>query len=164
VRILEQRTLADIIGGDGRPHAASDLGFARLENGYRPELLDAIHGLSVQLRQGRQPAQQRFLGLDHLRRVQDAIPQVRQLVHDPHRLARLSEVAGVELEPYPISTSRSGVNFYWPGQNPIEFHCDGPRLSNWCRFTSMAVSRAVARLCFVDLRTSGWPGCATKVA
>lgn len=126
MRILEQRTLADIIGGDGRPHAASDLGFARLENGYQPELLDAIHGLSVQLRQARQPAQQRFLGLDHLRRVQDVIPQVTRLVHDPHRLERLSEIVGVELEPYPISTSCPGVNFYWPGQNPIDFHCDGP--------------------------------------
>jgi hypothetical protein len=58
--------------------------------------------------------------------VQDAIPEVHDLVHDKDRLAELSELAGIELEPYPIGTSCSGVNFYRPGQRPIQFHRDGP--------------------------------------
>jgi hypothetical protein len=126
VRVLERRTLTEIIGGDGRPSAASDLCYARLEHGYPNDLLAAIHARSLQIRQTSHPKQQKFLGLDHLRRVQNLIPHVAELVHDPHRLERLSAVAGIELEPYPISTSCSGVNFYWPGQEPIEFHSDGP--------------------------------------
>jgi hypothetical protein len=126
MRVLERRTLTDVLGGDGRPSAASDLCFARLEHGYPPDVLAAIHARSVRVRETSQPRQQKFLGLDHLRRVQNLIPHVAELVHDPHRLEWLSAVAGVELEPYPISTSCSGVNFYWPGQDTIEFHCDGP--------------------------------------
>lgn len=47
-------------------------------------------------------------------------------MHDRKRLHHLSELAGVELEPYPIRTSCSGIDFYGPGQRPIEFHRDGP--------------------------------------
>lgn len=126
MRVLERRSLTEVIGGDGRPSAASDLCFARLEHGYPHDVLAAIYARSVQIRQASHPKQQQFLGLDHLRRVQSLIPLVADLVHNPYRLERLSAVAGIELEPYPISTSCSGVNFYWPGQEPIEFHADGP--------------------------------------
>jgi hypothetical protein len=126
VQVLEHRTLVQITGGDGGPHAASELGFARIAHNYPSDRLDAVHLRSRQLRSSAQPREQRFLGLDHLRRVQESIPEVGELVHDRNRLDRLSEIAGVELEPYPIGTSCSGVNFYWPGQQPIEFHCDGP--------------------------------------
>src|SRR4051794_124412 len=112
VRVLERRTLSEVTSGDGSPHAASDLAFARIAHDYPSELLDAVHTRSRQLRDAAQPKERTFLGLDHLRRVQDTIPEVGELVRDRDRLDRLSEVAGVELEPYPIGTSCSGVNFY----------------------------------------------------
>lgn len=126
VRVLQRVALHEITGTDGGSAAASDLGFARLDHGYPSDALDAIHEASVELRAAAEPKQQRFLGLDHLRGVQELIPQVKEMVHDRVRLERLSEAAGVELEPYPISTSCSGVNFYRPRQATIEFHCDGP--------------------------------------
>lgn len=126
MQVLERRTLVDITSGDGRPDAAGDLAFARIEHGYPSELLDDVLLRSRQLRDAAQPKERRFLGFDHLRRVQETIPEVAELVHDRSRLDRLSDIAGVELEPYPIGTSCSGVNFYWPGQQPIQFHCDGP--------------------------------------
>jgi hypothetical protein len=126
VHVLDSRTLAEVTGADGGPAAAATLAFARIDHDYPTDLLDAVHEQGMRLRGDESSRQPRFLGLDHLRRVQDAIPEVARLVHDEKRLRRLSEVAGVELEPYPIGTSCSGINFYRPGQQPIEFHCDGP--------------------------------------
>ncbi|MFC5948077.1 hypothetical protein ACFQH9_07295 [Pseudonocardia lutea] len=129
MQLLERRTLTEVTGGDGGPEAATDLAFAR----YHPDYDDA--GLAAVLAHARElhaqtaaetPAGERHLGLDHLRRVQDRVPEVREMVHDRERLDRLSEFAGVELEPYPIPTSCSGVNFYRPGQPPIALHRDGP--------------------------------------
>jgi hypothetical protein len=126
MQLIERRTLAEVTGGDGQPDAAADVAFARLEHDYPADLLAAVHEQGRRLRADAAPTGPRHLGLDHLRRVQRAIPEVAELVHDPQRLARLSEVAGVELEPYPISTSCSGINFYRPGQPTIAFHRDGP--------------------------------------
>ncbi|MCO1660415.1 hypothetical protein [Pseudonocardia humida] len=124
--LTERRTLAEITGGDGRPDAASDLGYARFDHDYPTDLLDAVLARGRELRAAAGTDRPRFLGLDHLRRVQDSIAEVAELVHDEKRLHHLSELAGVELEPYPIRTSCSGINFYRPGQRPIEFHRDGP--------------------------------------
>ena len=126
MQVLERRSLTDVTGGDGSPAAAGDLGYARYDHGYDADLLDAVLTRSLQLRAQAQPERKWFLELDHLRRVQQLIPEVAELVYDRDRLARLSDVAGTELEPYPIGTSCSGVNFYRPGELPIQFHCDGP--------------------------------------
>jgi hypothetical protein len=126
MRIVERQTLTDLTGADGRPRAASDLGFALMEHDYPPALLDAVLAAGRRIRAATEQPEEHHLGLDHLRRAQRLVPEVAELVHDPKRLSALSEVAGVELEPYPIGTSCSGVNFYRPGRTPIEFHCDGP--------------------------------------
>jgi hypothetical protein len=126
MRIVEQRSLLELTGGDGRPRAAGDLGFARIEHAYSPAALQAVHRRGLHIRAESGARRPRFLALDHLRRAQELIPQVAELVHDEQRLAALSEAAGVVLEPYPIGTSCSGINFYEPGRTPIEFHCDGP--------------------------------------
>jgi hypothetical protein len=126
MQVTESATLAEVTGGDGGAAAASPLAWARIDHGYPSDLLAAVLERGGRLREAVPAGGPRFLGLDHLRRVQDAIPEVAQLVHDRQRLAALSEIAGVELEPYPIGTSCSGINFYSPGRRPIEFHCDGP--------------------------------------
>jgi hypothetical protein len=126
MKVHERRSLTDVTGGDGGPAAAGDLGYARYDHEYGADLLDAVYERSLALRAQAQPVRERFLELDHLRRVQQLIPEVAELVYDRDRLARLSDLAGVELEPYPIATSCSGINFYRPGELPIQFHCDGP--------------------------------------
>ena len=42
MQVLERRTLVGITSGGGRPHAAGDLAFARVEHGYPSELLDDV--------------------------------------------------------------------------------------------------------------------------
>jgi hypothetical protein len=126
MKVLERRSLTDVTGGDGGSAAAGDLGFARYDHGYGADFLAAVHERSLALRAQAPPVRTRFLELDHLRRVQQRIPEVADLVYDRDRLAQLSDLAGTELEPYPIGTSCSGVNFYRPGELPIQFHCDGP--------------------------------------
>lgn len=127
MQVLERRTLTEVTGGDGGAEAASDLAFARYRHDYDGAALETVLARARELHEeaGAQ-AGERHLGLDHLRRIQELIPEVRQLVHDRSRLERLSDVAGTELEPYPIPTSCSGVNFYRPGQPPIAPHRDGP--------------------------------------
>ncbi|WP_345381376.1 hypothetical protein [Pseudonocardia yuanmonensis] len=128
MQVLERRTLTEVTGGDGGAEAAADLAFARYTHDYDDEGLESVLARARELHAEAAQAQagERHLGLDHLRRVQDLVPEVRRLVHDRDRLDRLSDLAGVELEPYPIPTSCSGVNFYRPGQAPIALHRDGP--------------------------------------
>ncbi len=70
-------------------------------------------------------AETRFLGLNMLRAAHQALPQVQELVRSPERLGYLSEVAGVELEPYPIDVARSHINYYRAYEAPIDLHSDG---------------------------------------
>jgi hypothetical protein len=126
MKVLERRTLIEVTGGDGGSEAASDLAFARYRHDYDGAGLAAVLDRAREIHAENAMPGERHLGLDHLRRVQDLVPEVRQMVHDRDRLERLSELAGVELEPYPIPTSCSGVNFYRPGQPPIAPHRDGP--------------------------------------
>ena len=70
-------------------------------------------------------AENRFLGLNMLRAAHQALPQVQELVRSPERLRYLSEVAGVELEPYPIDLAASHINYYRAHDSPIDLHSDG---------------------------------------
>jgi hypothetical protein len=124
--VLERRTLTEVTGGDGGAEAASDLAFARYRHDYDDADLATVLDRAREIHAETAAPGERHLGLDHLRRVQERVPEVHRLVHDRDRLERLSGLAGVELEPYPIPTSCSGVNFYRPGQPPIAPHRDGP--------------------------------------
>ncbi|MFR9801480.1 hypothetical protein ACL02T_04140 [Pseudonocardia sp. RS010] len=126
MKVLERRTLIEVTGGDGGSEAASDLAFARYRHDYDDASLDTVLDRAREIRAETATTGERHLGLDHLRRVQELVPEVGRIVHDRDRLERLSELAGVELEPYPIPTSCSGVNFYRPGRPPIAPHRDGP--------------------------------------
>ena len=68
----------------------------------------------------------KFLGLKHLRGAHQLIPEVAQLVNDPKRLADLSDICGIELEPYPFSKAGSHINYYEANRLTISYHTDGP--------------------------------------
>lgn len=44
---------------------------------------------------------------------------------DKHRLEYLSQLAGCELEPYPIPTAAAHINYYRRGEQAIGYHTDG---------------------------------------
>jgi hypothetical protein len=51
--------------------------------------------------------------------------RLRSLRLNDRRLAALGEIAGVELEPYPLTTAGCHINFYAADTMPIAFHTDG---------------------------------------
>ncbi|MFJ6699392.1 hypothetical protein ACIQM4_25400 [Streptomyces sp. NPDC091272] len=125
--VLEQRTLSDITGCAHDVEAVSPLGYARYAHHYPGDLLDSILSEARRLAEHEWEARSadRYLGLRHLRAAHRAIPAVETLMHDSRRLRALSELAGVELEPYPITRAASHINFYRPGEVPIDHHTDG---------------------------------------
>ncbi|NEA46907.1 hypothetical protein [Streptomyces sp. SID10815] len=127
MRLLERRDLCDITGSDHDSTAVSSLGYARYRHEYPADLLDGILTEARRLAEHEWEARSadRYLGLRHLRAAHQAIPAVKSLMHDAARLRRLSELAGVELEPYPITRAASHINFYRPGEVPIQHHTDG---------------------------------------
>lgn len=127
MRVLESQTLGAVTGVQSDIHRVSDLAYARMRNTYDPELLASIERSVRDLAGGHREAQDshRFLGLRHLRQAQVHVPQIAELMHDRTRLAALSELAGTKLAPYPITRAASHVNFYRPGEVPIQFHTDG---------------------------------------
>jgi hypothetical protein len=126
-RIIEQRTLSEITGRAHDVDAISPLGYARYAHDYPADLLDGILTEARRIAEYAWEARSadRYLGLRHLRAAHEAIPLVKTLMHDRERLARLSDLAGTELEPYPITRAASHINLYRPGEVPIEHHTDG---------------------------------------
>ncbi|WP_030019985.1 hypothetical protein [Streptomyces monomycini] len=126
-RLLERRELSSITGHAYDVDAVCDLGYARYEHGYPEELLATVLDEARALARTEWEAQSadRYLGLRHLRAAHEAIPAVKTLMHDQDRLRALSELAGTELEPYPITRAASHINFYRPGEVPIAHHTDG---------------------------------------
>jgi hypothetical protein len=108
MKVHERRSLTDVTGGDGGPAAAGNLGYACYDHGYGADLLNAVYERSLALRAQAQPLRTRFRELDHLRRVQQLIPEVADLVYDRDRLARLSDLAGIELVPLYADGSQDG--------------------------------------------------------
>lgn len=68
----------------------------------------------------------KFLSLTHLRGAHTHYPYVERVMRDGDRLDKLSELAGVELEPYPMTQAGSHINMYGHGHPPITAHNDGP--------------------------------------
>jgi hypothetical protein len=116
------RSLYELTGIRADPHRVSDLGFAVIDHSYEDELLARILHRARELRRA---AQCKFLGLEHLRAAHVQIPEVERLMRDRRRLAYLSEIAEVELEPYQVTTAASHINFYSANTLPIAMHTDG---------------------------------------
>ncbi|SEF37127.1 hypothetical protein SAMN05421837_112240 [Amycolatopsis pretoriensis] len=113
-------TRSDILG---RPSfwKVSELGIRQFEHGYPPELLDTILVKALRMRT---TAAKTNLNLKYLRDAHHHIPEVAQLMHDPVRLARLSELAGVPLEPYPVDFLGSMITFMGPEDGTVDWHGD----------------------------------------
>jgi len=115
-------SLESIIGSFPSDRAISELGFAQFHNCYDPEILTGILNEALKLES---TASNKFLSLKHLRKAHIHIPQIESLMLDKHRLEYLSQLAGCELEPYPIPTAASHINYYRRGQPAIGYHTDG---------------------------------------
>lgn len=124
---IESETLQGITGVVGDTRRVSDLAYCSFVNNYDPDLLASIARQARALSQREPEAQDndRFLELRHLREAQNHIPEVALLMREPDRLARLSTIAETELGPYPLTRAAAHINFYRPGEVPIEFHTDG---------------------------------------
>ncbi|WP_030675680.1 hypothetical protein [Streptomyces sp. NRRL B-1347] len=125
--LLERRSLTDVTGQAHDVQAVSPLGYARYAHDYPQSLLDGILAAARACARHEWEARSadRHLKLRHLRAAHEAVPDVKKLMRDPSRLERLGQLAGTELEPYPITRAASHINFYRPGEIPIEHHTDG---------------------------------------
>ena len=120
--VLERVTLSDLVG-ETDADAVSDLAYAVLDHRYREDLLQAT--LLAALAKHKSANGDRFLSLNHLRHAHGIIEEVREIMYDTDRLDFLSDVAGCRVEPYPIPTAGSHVNFYEVGARTIDYHTDG---------------------------------------
>jgi hypothetical protein len=127
--LTEQREVAFRITRDellGEPSytKSSDLGVIQFAHDYDRDILAAIEAKAQQLRYS--VAQKRHLNLKYIRAAHTHIPEINELIHAPGRLAALSELAGVELEVYPLSIITSIITFQGAGdEGSIVWHTDG---------------------------------------
>lgn len=152
MKLLGSKTLCELTGVHADPQRISDFGVGVLDHGYDPKLLDRI---LVRARELRQAGEWKFLGLEHLRQAHVAIPEVEQIMRDPRRLAELSAVAGAELEPYPLTTAASHVNFYSPNALPIALHTDGAAIVELIPLTTSGSRSGGATLVYRGPRDEG---------
>ncbi|MBE1578819.1 hypothetical protein ACFORH_20325 [Amycolatopsis roodepoortensis] len=113
-------TRSDILG---RPSfwKVSELGVRQFDHGYPEQLLDTILMKAHELRES---AAKTNLNLRYLRNAHHHIPEVAQLMHDRARLDRLSGLAGVPLEPYPVDFLGSMITFMGPEDGTVDWHGD----------------------------------------
>lgn len=103
----------------------SEHGIAQFRHEYDSELLEIILNKALALKE--QLAHKRHLNLRFIRGAQRYIPEINQLIFDSQRLNYLSEIAQVELEPYPISVVQSIITFMGPEHEDgaLTWHTDG---------------------------------------
>jgi len=74
-------------------------------------------------------ATRKHLDLTFITGADRFISEIKELINDRSRLDALSSFAGVELEPYPLSTVGSTVTFMSPTDGAVDWHCDGVPLT-----------------------------------
>ncbi|MCG7430874.1 2OG-Fe(II) oxygenase [Dermacoccus nishinomiyaensis] len=104
---------------------ASDLAYVEFSNTYDVDQFNEI-ARSFQAHHLPPAGNSKFLSLTHLRGAHTQYPYIARVMRDKNRLASLSELAGVELEPYPMTQAGSHINMYGHGHPPITAHNDGP--------------------------------------
>lgn len=104
---------------------ASDLAYCELSHTYDVDQFATI-AQSFQKHHLPSTGDSKFLSLTHLRGAHTHYPYVERVMRDKNRLDRLSALAGVELEPYPMTQAGSHINMYGHGHPPITAHNDGP--------------------------------------
>lgn len=114
----------EILGAPSH-HQISDLGVAQYAHDYDPALLNVILEKALAIKA--EAAARRHLGLNYIRAAHRVIPEIEELVHWPGRLDRLEALAGVRLEPYPISVISTIITFTsaTPDDGSITWHTDG---------------------------------------
>ncbi len=122
---IRQSITRDAIVGHPTAWKVSDLGAVQFKHDYDKGLLDQILHEARALKAER--AHQKHLNLTFITGADRFIPAIQELIHDPRRLERLSDLAGTKLEPYPFSVVGSTVTFMGPasGDNSVDWHCDG---------------------------------------
>lgn len=105
----------------------SDLGMVQFRHDYDPALLEIIRRKALALKE--KHAHRKHLNLTFITGADRFIPEIKDLIHDEHRLNRLSAFAGTRLEPYPFSVVGSTVTFMNPGDGAVDWHCDGVPLT-----------------------------------
>lgn len=101
----------------------SNLGAVQSRHGYDESLLEYIRQEALRLKEQR--AMHKHLNLTFITGADRYIPEIRDLINDPLRLERLSDMAGTKLEPYPFSVVGSTVTFMGPHDGAVDWHCDG---------------------------------------
>jgi hypothetical protein len=116
----------DDIVGEPTFTKCSDLGVVQREHGYDPALLQEIARKAIALRDS-DAADKRHLNLKFMRAAHHHIPEIGELIADPRRIERLSAIAGIPLEPYPISVISSIITFQGAAEaeGSIVWHTDG---------------------------------------
>jgi len=113
------------ITGYRNHHQVSDLGIVQYRHDYDAELLEFILKRAVEIKNSH--CEMRQLNLNYIRDAAFHIPEIRELLHCPDRIARAEELAGTRLEPYPISIISSIITFTSssPSDGAITWHTDG---------------------------------------
>lgn len=113
----------DAILGHESAWKISPYGVSQFEHGYDPELLRTIEEKALMLKE--ELAIHKHLDLTFITGADRYIPEIRDLVNDPQRLERMSEIVGARMEPYPFSIVSSTVTFMGPADGSVSWHGDG---------------------------------------
>ena len=123
-KISAQYSRSEITGYKNH-HQVSDLGVVQFKNSYDPELLSIILAKAKKIKDSH--AEMRQLNLNYIRDASAHIPEIHELLYSPERMEMAEELAGVRLEPYPISVISSIITFTSPSpkDGAITWHADG---------------------------------------
>lgn len=114
----------DEIIGEPTYTKSSDLGVVQFRHNYPSDIVNYIVEKALELK--RTHAEKRHLDLTYIRGAHRLIPEINELVQFDGRLERLSELAGTNLEVYPLSVISTIITFQdGASSGSIVWHCDG---------------------------------------
>ncbi|MDH6238401.1 hypothetical protein, partial [Cryobacterium sp. CG_9.6] len=120
--ITQQFTRRELLGKETF-WQASDFGAAQLSHQYPDDLLATICTQAREIKE--ESSETKHLNLRYIRGAHKLIPEILELFHLDGRLNALSEIAGTELEIYPISVITTAITFMGPDDGTVGWHGDG---------------------------------------